>query len=318
MGYTTTMMKGPTSTTVSARLAGVRTGLLVLAALALLALLPAAAFAGVDDWQHTWEVVRLANALQGQPKPPDGVMVYYLGDSIARESTVSDQSWTRQLRSRAATAGKARAFGYTVAGHNQTFGMDETIVQRLPATAPGQPRGLLLIGVGISRFIGPPTPQQPFSVDPPSAGELPELSPWRQHLYDGRAPLSSARKRELVQRWMDRRWAGFRRNEAANLAAIERLIKTARAKGLQPVILDVPLNTKAVGTGLDKPRRAIRTGCNDLARRYGIEYVHFTQAIGLPSSAYWDLHHLLAPGYARWQSRLSAELVKLLPARTTP
>ena len=43
-----------------------------------------------------------------------------------------------------------------LAGHNQTFGMDETSSERCLATPAGQPKGILLIGVGISRFIGPP------------------------------------------------------------------------------------------------------------------------------------------------------------------
>ena len=258
-------MKGQIPSTLSGRSAGsrlrrsagARTAFVVaLAALALLVLLPtASAFAGVDDWQHVWEVVARANALQKRAIPPNGAMVYYLGDSIARESTVSDSTWTDMLGSKTDRAGKVRAFGYSVAGHNQTFGMDEKIVEGLPATQGGQPKGILLIGVGISRFIGPPTPMQPFPVDPAPSGQLPPLSPWNQHHYDGRPPLSSTRKHELVRRWMDRRWAGFKANKAANLAAIGRVIVAARAKGLRPIILDLPLNVSVVGTGLDKPYR---------------------------------------------------------------
>ncbi len=298
------------------RSAGARAALVaVLVALALLVLLPtSAAMAGVDDWQHTWEVVQLATALQDQAVPPHGAMVYYLGDSIARESTVSDARWTDMLGAKAKRAGKVPAFGYTVAGHNQTFGMDETIVQGLPATQAGQPAGILLIGVGISRFIGPPSPLQPFPLDPPPSGDLPRLSPWNQHHYDGRAPLPSTRKRELVQRWMDRRWAGFARNQAANFAALRRIVIAAQAKGLRPVLLDLPLNVAVVGRGLDRPRAAIRAGCSELARMPGVRYLRFTDSIGLPSDHFWDLHHLLEPGYKRWQARLSVELVRLLPA----
>jgi hypothetical protein len=298
------------------RAAGARGALAVaLTALAVLVLVPPAVAAGVDDWQHTWEVVQLVKALQTKAPPPHSALVYYLGDSIARESTVSDAAWSAQLARRAQTAGKVDATGYTVAGHNQTFGMDERIVQGLPPTQSGQPSGILLIGVGISRFIGPPTPMDPWPLDPLPSGQLPELSPWGQHHYDGRPPLSSTRKRELVQRWMDRRWAGFQSNKAANLAAIGRIIETAKAKGLRPIILDLPLNVAVVGTGLDKPRAAIRAGCTGLARGHGIKYLRFTRAIGLPSSDFWDLHHLLEPGYRRWQSRLSDELVRVLPAR---
>ncbi|MGE5229699.1 MAG: hypothetical protein ACM3MJ_08270 [Deltaproteobacteria bacterium] len=284
-------------------------------ALALVILLPpaTAASAGVDDWVHTWEVVRLVDYRQSQPWPPDGIMVYYLGDSIARESTVSDTDWAGQLARRAARAGKTTAFGFTVAGHNQTFGMDERIVDGLPVTPERQPRGIVLIGVGISRFIGPPTPLDPPALDPVAPDGEPTLSAWIQHRYDGRAPLSPAHKRELAARWMERRWDGFRANRRDNFAAINRLIAACEAKQLRPVLIDLPLNLAAVGHRLDRPLAVIHDRCADIARRNGIRYLRFNRSLGLRSAAYWDLHHLLAPGTTRWQSRLSDELVKLLP-----
>jgi hypothetical protein len=288
---------------------------LVVAAAALLAALPATASAGVDDWVHIWEVVRLVDYQQSRPTPPGGVFVYMLGDSIARESTISDASWTRALQRKATAAGKVRVFtARDVAGHNQTFGMDEKIVEGLPPTPARQPKGIVLIGVGISRFIGPPTPMAPASLQPPAPGLVPPLSPWAQHHYDGRAPLSLTRKRELVPRWMDRRWAGFQENKARNVAKIQRIIDLCTSKGLRPIILDLPLDLRVVGSGLDKPRNAIRTAMNGLARRNDIRYIHFNESLGLPSSSFWDLHHLLKPGYERWQARLSAEVAKGLPA----
>jgi hypothetical protein len=286
------------------------------AALALLVILvpsAAAASVGVDDWVHTWEVVRLVDYRQSQPWPPDGIMVYYLGDSIARESTVSDADWSGQLALRAATAGKATAFGFTVAGHNQTFGMDERIVEGLPVTPDRQPRGIVLIGVGISRFVGPPTPLDPSALDPVAPDAEPPLSAWVQHRYEGRAPLSPARKRELAARWMDRRWDGFQANRRANFAAINRLIAACKAKRLRPILFDLPLNLAVVGHRLDEPLSVIRGRCTDIARRNGIKYLRFNRSLGLRSAVFWDLHHLLGPGSTRWQSRLSDELVKLLP-----
>lgn len=282
--------------------------------LTLLVLLPTPrAVAGVDDWRHTWEVIQLVKSLQGQAIPPNAAMVYYLGDSVARESVVSDEAWTEMLARKTERAGKAAALGYALAGHNETFGMDETILEELPAAPVGQPQSILLIGVGISRFIGPPTALDPVSVDP----GLTRLSPWDQHHYDGRAPLSASRKRELVRRWMDRRWAGFKRNKAANVAAIGRLIRTAKSKGFRPVIVDQPLNLAVVGSALYAPRTQIREACVALAGRHGIRYLRFNRSIKLPSADFWDLHHLLEHGYKRWQARLSDELVKILPGRTT-
>ena len=272
-----------------------------------------AASAGVDDWVHTWEVVRLVDYRQSQPWPPDGIMVYYLGDSIARESTVSDASWSGQLERRAGSAGKANAFGFTVAGHNQTFGMDERIVAGLPVTPDRQPRGIVLIGVGISRFIGPPTPWTAPASTRSRRTSSRRSARGSSTVYDGRAPLSPARKRELVARWMERRWDGFQANRGDNFAAISRLIAACKAKRLRPILFDLPLNLAVVGHGLDKPLSVIHGRCADIARRNGIKYLHFNRSLGLRSAAFWDLHHLLSPGYARWQSRLSDEVVKLLP-----
>ena len=269
--------------------------------------------AGVDDWVHIWEVVRLAKSQQASPVPPYGPFIYYLGDSIARESTISDASWTSQLRKLAVKAGRAPgAVAYSVAGHNQTFGQDETIVSELPATPVGRPAGIVLIGVGISRFIGPPTPKDPASVGPVPE-HPPYFSAWDHHLYDDRPLLPVERKHELVPRWMDRRWKGFQQNQRANFAAIERIIKACRAKGLRPVLIDMPLDLEIVGNGLYQPRSAIHAGCNRLARKYDLTYLHLQPALKLPNTAFWDIHHLVRSGYTRWQTRLSQKLVPLLP-----
>ena len=289
--------------------------LAAVAVVTLVILLPpaVAASAGVDDWVHTWEVVRLVDYRQSQPWPPEGIMIYYLGDSIARESTVSDARWSGQLERRAGRAGKANAFGFTVAGHNQTFGMDERIVGGLPVTPDRQPRGIVLIGVGISRFIGPPAPLDPPALDPLAPGVEPPLSAWVQHRYEGRVPLSPAHKRELAARWMERRWDGFQASRRDNFAAISRLIAACKAKRLRPVLIDLPLDLAVTGHRLDRPLSVIHGRCADIARRNGIKYLRFNRSLGLRSAVFWDLHHLLGPGSARWQSRLSNELVKLLP-----
>jgi hypothetical protein len=278
--------------------------------LVVLAAVPARAqAAGVGDWAHVWEVVQLVSA-----QPPAGTIVYYFGDSVARESIGSDEAWTRQLQERAAAAGRrADVVAYTLAGHSQTFGMDRTILGGLPPSPAGQPQGIVLIGLGVSRFIGPPLTQRPAHVESPSAGELPVLSPWARHHYDDRPSLSAARKRKLAARWMERRWAGFRRNRAANLAAIELLIQDCVARGLRPVLFELPLNRAIVGGRLDRPRSSYRSGCLALARAYGADYISLQDDWRVPNPGFWDIHHLVRPGYERWQSLVSDEVVGLLP-----
>jgi hypothetical protein len=194
-------------------------------------------------------------------------------------------------------------------------------VAHIPVTPAGQPQGIVLIGVGISRFIGPPLEAAPIDLDPPAPGVEPSLSPWVRHVYDGRKPLSLSRKKELVPRWMERRWTAFQANRSRNFAAITRIIKLCKARGLRPVLLDQSLDMKVVGSGLDRPRLSIRSGCDTLVKRYGashgVRYLHFTKSVGIPTKCYWDMHHLFAPGARLWQSRLSDELVKLLPRART-
>jgi hypothetical protein len=172
---------------------------------------------------------------------------------------------------------------------------------------------IVLIGVGISRFIGPPTPKAAADVKSPPDGPLPELSPWVQHHYNDRRPLSAQRKRELVPRWMDRRWAGFNKYRRGNIRALARVIRVCQGQGLRPVLYDLPLDLSVIRHGLDKPRSAIRADCRRLARRYHISYLSLQPAVRMPSKGFWDLHHLVRRGYVRWQARLSDRLVRMLP-----
>jgi hypothetical protein len=284
--------------------------LLVLGALTLLLALPATAFAeGTGEWRHGWEVVQLVQLAQ-----PEGTPIFYLGDSTARESTVRDAVWTLQLRRLAAAAGRTTATRvFTLASHGQTFGMDGQFIAAMPPRGAHTPRGIALIGVGLSRFIGPPIDRRPAKVRPPSPGEPPVLHRWTQHLYTDRAPLSLARKQELVPRWMRRRWAGFHRNLGANFVALDRLLALCRDRGLRPVLVDLPLDVRVVGHGLDKARAAYQAGCRRLARRYHAPYLSLQAPAPLPTTDYWDLMHLLPQGSRVWQSRFSRRLVKLLP-----
>ena len=283
--------------------------LLVFAALVLLLALPAAAVARVGDWQHAWEVVQLT-----QLRPSSGTPIFYLGDSTARESTVRDAVWTLQLRRRAAAAGKTTAtVAFTLASHSQTLGMDLQLVEAMPARKAGAPPGIALIGVGLSRFIGPPVGGRRVAVKPPAPGREPVIHPWVQHRYADRDPLPLARKRELVPRWMDRRWAGFQEYRAANMRALDRLLALCRAKGLRPVLVEAPLDVRVVRRGLDRARESYRTGCLTLARRHHAGYISLQRPVPLPTLSYWDLMHLLPPGSRVWQSRLNDQLVELLP-----
>ena len=278
--------------------------LLVLAALVLLLAPPAAASARIGEWRHGWEVVQLVRL-----RPPVGTPIFYLGDSTARESIHRDAGWTLQLRRRATPAGRTTALVvFSLATHGQTFGMDRQFVEAMPPRPPHSPRGVAIIGVGLSRFVGPPLPRPESAV----ASPRPVLHPWIRHLYTDRPPLPLSRKHELVPRWMDRRWTGFAHDKRANLRAIAQLIATCRVKRLRPVLLDLPLDVRVVGHGLDRARSAYRTSVRRLARTRHVPYLTLSGP-PLPTADFWDLMHLLPPGARVWQSRLSDRLVRFLP-----
>ena len=181
----------------------------------------------------------------------------------------------------------------------------------LPGTRAGQPKGILLIGVGVSRFIGPP--RRGAVCRRPAVGSgLQNLSLGTSTTTTG-APRSRRAQEENSCRAGGRRWTGFVLNKRKNLDAIERSSRSPGRRVCRPVLFDLPLDVAVVGHGLDRPRNAIRYGCRGLAAKYSIQYLGFT---GRHRSAQLGLlgpSPPARPGYTRWQSRLSAELVRMLP-----
>jgi len=252
----------------------------------------------VGDWRHAWQVVGLLRV-----RPPHGRMVYYLGDSTARESLVSEASWNEQMRQLGADGVRA----YALAGHGQTFAMDARLIRALPHS-----RGLALIGVSLSRFIGPPvrgSGAHPAKFPP---GTAPQLSPWRQHLFDARPIMTGAQKQGRVVHWRRARTPAFLRYRTANLRALGKLIAVCKARGLRPVLVELPLNVAAVGHQLDKQRASLRAGCAAVAAEHGVRFLPFQLAPHLPSTGFFDICHLVEAGYTKWQAGLSKWVVKLL------
>jgi len=259
----------------------------------------------VGDWAHEWQVVRRLKAA-----PPKGLVVYYIGDSTARESIVSDSSWAADIR----RLGGPPARTVSLAGHDQSFAMDLSLVSALPSTP-----GIALIGVGLSRMLFDPTAPMPSRAEggqPLASGSTPPPGAaaeagWVRHHYDGRRPYSLAQQRGIARRWIRWHAAEFGRNRAPNLADLGKLIALCQAKGLRPVLVDMPFNLAAGGRILAKPRAVYRHACTRLARQYGIHYASFLRALDLPSSDYWDNAHLLRAGYVRWQRQLARLVVNL-------
>ncbi len=273
---------------------------------------PAPAATRVDDWVHLWEVVRLVNA---GPQPPAGPQVYYLGDSEARESVVSDAAWRVQLLKSGAPSDVSP---HLLGGHNQTFGMDETVVAHLPSRAGLASRDVVVIGVGLTRFVRPPTAMDPARLGPVAPGQRIRLSPWQQHHYDSVKPVPLAQRRQFVAAWVRRSAPLARRTRAANLAALERVIKTCLQRNLTPVLLEQPLDLAATGSRVSALRGSYQSGCRDLAGKYGIGYVAFQPGRRLPATAFYDVWHLVHRGAVKWQLWLSRAVAPLLAPPAQP
>jgi hypothetical protein len=252
----------------------------------------------VGEWRHAWQVVGLLQA-----RTPRRPVVLYFGDSTARESLVSDAAWARQLRGLGVAA---RTF--TLASHDQTFRMDRRFVEELPELD-----GLALIGVGLSRFVGPPV-RGPFGRPAVfKAGRRPQLGHWTRHYYDDRPPKSAEAKAARVTHWEGSRAGQFRKYRAANLRSLAQLVRACRKRGLRPVLLQLPANLEVAGGRLAAERRAVSRGVRAVARRERVRFLDFPVAPDLTSADFYDINHLLHSGAAKWQRSLSRWTAKLLP-----
>ena len=245
----------------------------------------------VGDWGHVLQVVAWLRY-----RTPQRRVVYLFGGSAARESVVSESSWAAQVR---AVSGRS-AVTYVVSKRCQTYVEDTLIVNQLP-----EGRGVALISVGATRFT---MKHEPASVPRSSTRSWPP-GPWFQHHYDWRLMLSAAEKRRLVRVWVRDRYGVFLSRYPDRLVELDTLIQACLARGLRPVLLEMPLNLPVIGHAFDEARATYRSGCLGLAAKYDIDYIRFVSRIGLRGTDFYDLHHLLRSGRSKWQARLARELV---------
>ena len=127
--------------------------------------------------------------------PPTDPLICMLGGSSARSSTVSDASWSAQVR---------RNVGYRVVAVNlgskeRLLTQDRRLVRLLPDVHP-----IVYIGVNMGRFCRGHA--DPAIVLPKPSGEPPTL---QQRKVVRAQPLSEMRKRQMVAEWMQERWPYF-------------------------------------------------------------------------------------------------------------
>ena len=255
------------------------------------------------DWLHILKV--LADLEASPPKVP---VVYLLGGSAARESTISDTSWTAEVR----RLGGPRVHAYTLGSNGQTFADDIGFVNRMPTV-----RSIVLIGIGLGRFVPQPVKGAAQGAEQPAAAlgarqDARSAGSYNRHHYSVTHILTNAQKRQYVHWWLANIYPTFKRDFAGNVAELEQLITTCQARHLHPVLLEEPINLQIIGHLLDKPRHRYRDACRALAKKYGIPKINFLRKVGLVSGDFFDMSHLVQPGRVKWQPRLSKTVISLL------
>ena len=251
----------------------------------------AAVFNHGDDRLH---IETTLAALAGQP--PTVPVVYLLGGSSARESITTEPAWTAVIE---AFGGHAVA-AYNFGSSSQTFSNDMAYVNAMPEVP-----SIVLIGLNVGRFCDP----LPKAV---SARGLAATAVYDSHRFHDGQQLSVAAKRKLAAAWLVDRYPVFKARYSGQIALLRQLIALCQQKGFCPVLVELPLNLPIIGHSWDGARNTYHAGARAVAAAYGIPYVDFIAHIGLVSHDFMDVSHLVEPGRAKYQARLSHEVVTRL------
>ncbi len=245
------------------------------------------------DWQHAVQVVANLRA-----DPPEVPLVVLLGGSSAREATVLDDDWERQIERRSGYVVDA----YNLGSKHRSYAQDLAFVKLLPRGVPT----IVYIGVNLGRFC---LPVRTASVTLPQPRPLPY---YPQHVYHQSRIQSRSTKRYYVSYWLSARYPEFRANFSRELAMLEKIIRTAKSRGLRVALVDLPRDLPVIGSAFDAPVSRYHARCSALARRYDVPWLRFNGAARFVDRDFFDIFHLVEPGRVKYQSILSDKTVRLL------
>jgi hypothetical protein len=251
------------------------------------------------DWQHAVQVVANLRA-----KPPQVPVVVLLGGSAARECTVLDDDWARQIERRSGYVVDA----YNLGSKHRSYAQDLAFVKLLPRSVPT----IVHIGVNLGRFC---LPVRSASIKLPLPRPLP---PYPQHVYSRDRIQSTSQKRYYVSYWLSRRYPEFRRHYSSELAMLEKIIRACKQRHLRVVLLDLPRDLRTIGRSFDAPVSRYHSGCSRLARKWDVPWLHFNAAAKFRSRDFFDIFHLVEPGRVKYQSILSDKTIRLLKQYRMP
>jgi hypothetical protein len=241
-------------------------------------------------WQHALRVVR-----DLRTDPPQAPLVVLLGGSCARESTVSDQSWTAEVLRRGSPV-----VAYNLGSSNQTFEQDVALVEGLPRVP-----AIVFIALNRGRFTAAATVTT--SIAPSRAKGI-----YTQHHYSSASIEAPKRKRARVRFWVRMRYSRFEQHYAADAAVLDRLIGVCLRLGYHPVLLEMPRNAAVIGHAFDAAISKYQAGAQKLVTRHRIPYLRFVHDLHLASTDFYDDDHLVESGRPKFQGRLAQETSRLL------
>jgi hypothetical protein len=245
------------------------------------------------DWRHCVQVV--ANLRDKHPKVP---LVVLLGGSSARECTVLDDDWERQIEKRSGYVVDA----YNLGSKHRSYAQDLAFVKLLPKGVPT----IVYIGVNLGRFCLP-TGSATVTLPRPR-----KLERYPQHVYHADHIQGWSTKQYYVRYWLSARYPEFRAHYANELGVLQRVIQVCKQRHLRVALVDLPRDLPVIGSALDGPVSRYQQGCASLARRWSIPWLHFNQAAHFADRDFFDIFHLVEPGRVKYQSILSDKTIRLL------
>jgi hypothetical protein len=255
---------------------------------------PAAAYQSRDDWRH----MERALTYLGE-NPPKRPLVLLFGGSAARECTISDRSWRRQI----VELGGPRVLAFNLGASSESYRKNIAMVRRLPDVPT-----LVVVGVNVGRYTAiPPAPSVRLAGG--TTLTLAQVDDYSQHRFHYPSRLTRAQKSAYVTRWLRKRYPVFRERFAYNAGQLETLLATCQERDVKVVLVNLPINLQVVRHRMDAPRKRYRRSCVALGAKYEVPWVNFVARAGLVDADFADDWHLVEPGRVKWQKRLSKTVV---------
>ena len=248
--------------------------------------------AATPDWRHAVEV--LANL---RARPPRAPLILIMGNSTAREATISDASLRAAIERRSGRKVVVR----NISSSNQAFARDAALVPFIPAR-----HTIVFIGVDLVRFSHY---SAPVTVRLPRPARL---GAYRQHRYSVDDELSLDQKQALVTAWLKDDMPAFDTYYQGNLAELRRVIAACKRRGLRPVLLNTPRNVAVIGDAWSAPVDTYIAACIALAAEDDIPFVNIVGRCHFRGGDFYDLIHAVEPGRAKFQPLLGARAARLL------